>query len=31
LAVFLLADLLLDSLEDLSEDWLDERFAASHV
>jgi sugar-phosphatase len=30
-AVFLLADLLLDSLEDLSEDWLDERFAASHV
>lgn len=27
LAAFALADLLLDSLEDLSEEWLDERFA----
>jgi sugar-phosphatase len=29
LAAFSLADLVLDSLEDLSEDWLDERFAIS--
>ena len=30
-AVFSLADLLLDSLEDLSEDWLDEHFVTSIV
>jgi sugar-phosphatase len=29
LAAFSLADLVLDSLEDLSEEWLDERFATS--
>jgi len=31
LAVFSLADLVLESLEDLSEDWLDDRFATSKV